>query len=483
MPASKPSRPPKSSIELDWVVVSVAGLRRWGLLVFFLLLVGGLLGGGYYFLHEPADRKAQRILRRAAAAQEEVKRAGVTETLSGEYEQASRLLTEAKGDWERKDYPACIARGEDALRRFELLTGLVTRDFVGSGQIISLQGRVEVQRANQTRWERGREKQALYNGDFVKTSADASAEILFSDGTIYRVGPDSLLEVRREARGGAQPTSGEVKVKVGQVNVFTATNTSTVVTDSARAEVNRDTRLGVEVDSNASALFASYSGSAKVTGSGGESVELAGSQAVDATGAGRLSQKRQVPDSPMLEEPTANTLVNLDVSNKVGFRWRPVSGCIGYEFQLGRSRRFSEATRDLTSNRTTPSLEVRLLAPGTYYWRARALAAGKLRSEWSATRSFRASAGQRAEELVDTVPPKLEVQRPQQMGNYFLVQGVTEPGATVTINGETVVVAGDGTFKKAVVLNREGVNTIVIRATDPAGNPSERTVPVFVEVD
>jgi hypothetical protein len=69
------------------------------------------------------------------------------------------------------------------------------------------------------------------------------------------------------------------------------------------------------------------------------------------------------------------------------------------------------------------------------------------------------------------------------MGNFFIVQGTTEPGATVTVNGETVEVAGDGTFKKTVALNREGWNMIVIKATDPAGNTAEDRKQVYVEVD
>src|SRR3989304_5563018 len=59
------------------------------------------------------------------------------------------------------------------------------------------------------------------------------------------VGPDSLLGGPREARAGREPSAGEVKVKVGQVNVYTATNPSSVVTDAARADVDRDSRVGV----------------------------------------------------------------------------------------------------------------------------------------------------------------------------------------------------------------------------------------------
>src|SRR5664280_127131 len=234
---SPSSSPSVRRFEVDWVIVSVAGIKRWGLLAFALLLAGSVVAGVFYFTHEPPEVKAQRLLLRATAAQEQVRRAGFSDNLAAEFDQASRLLEEARSDWERKDYPACVARAEDALQRFELLGGLANRDFVGSGQVIALQGKVEVQRANQTRWEKAREKQALYNGDFVKTGPDAFAEVLFSDGAIYKIGSDSLLEVHREARGGRSPSPGEVKVKVGQVNVFTAANPSSVVTDDGLAAV------------------------------------------------------------------------------------------------------------------------------------------------------------------------------------------------------------------------------------------------------
>lgn len=483
MSSLPPDRSPRR-LELDWVVVSIAGARRWGLLGFFLLLIAGLLGGAFYLLHEPIDKKARRTVRQATALQEEVRQAGVSEGLSGEYEQAGRILAEAQADIDRQDFPASLARGEDALHRFELLKGLVTRDFVGSGQIIALQGKVEVQRANQTTWEKAREKQPLYNGDFVKTSGDSSAEIIFSDGTVYRVGPESLLEVHREARGGRDPSSGEVKVTVGQVNVYTAANSSTVLTESSRAQVDHDSRVGVEVTDDQSATVAAYAGRAVVTGSTGQRVELSGKQAVRSDARGVLSDRRAVPDPPTLEEPGTNALVNLDVTDRVSLKWRPVPGATGYELQLSRSRLFSPGNLEFPSNRrSTTTAVLKIMRPGTYYWRVATLGAEKLRSEWSTPRAFKAFAGPRVETLTDTTPPKLEVLRPTQMGNYVLVQGSTEPGATVTVNGESVEVLPDGQFKKTVMLTREGMNSIQVVATDPAGNRTERRETVFVEGD
>src|SRR5664280_1841539 len=137
---SPSSSPSVRRFEVDWVIVSVAGIKRWGLLAFALLLAGSVVAGVFYFTHEPPEVKAQRLLLRATAAQEQVRRAGFSDNLAAEFDQASRLLEEARSDWERKDYPACVARAEDALQRFELLGGLANRDFVGSGQVIALQG-------------------------------------------------------------------------------------------------------------------------------------------------------------------------------------------------------------------------------------------------------------------------------------------------------------------------------------------------------
>ena len=470
--------------ELDWVIVSIEGIRRWGLLAFFVVVAGGVIAGLLYFAHEPIDRKAQRVLRQATATREEVRRTGVSEALAGEFEQASRLVQEAQEDWDRKDYPACLARAQDALRRFELLAGFSNPDFAGSGQIIALQGKVEVQRANQAQWERARERQPLYNGDFVKTSSEGSAEILFSDGTVFRVGSDSLLEVHREARGGRVSAQGEVRLKIGEVKVYTTTNPSLVLTDAARAEVENDSRVGVDVASDSSAVVSAYSGRAKVTSAKGEETDLGERQSVRAERSGELKERRAIPDVPLLEQPPANFLLDLDKAKRVTLGWRPVTGAVGYHLQVSRSRLFASTGLEVDAKaRPDTRATLNVLRAGTFYWRVAALGDERVRSEWSPSRTFKAFTGARLEELTDTTPPRLEIAPLKQLGNFVLVQGVTEPGATVTVNGEPAEVSGDGTFKKTVVIHQEGRNILTIRSTDPAGNSSERVETVFMEVE
>jgi hypothetical protein len=137
----------------------------------------------------------------------------------------------------------------------------------------------------------------------------------------------------------------------------------------------------------------------------------------------------------------------------------------------------------VSSNRQGIAATVRVLRAGTYHWRVAAVGDDRVRSEWSAPRAFKAFTGRRVEELADTTPPRLVVTKPRQMGNLFLVQGETEPGVIVTINGEAVDVAADGTFKKAIAFHDSGTGLIVVRAVDPAGNASEHREPVYLEAD
>ena len=478
------SRTTSSRLELDWVVVQVDVLRRWGLIVLFIALAAGAVAIAFYFLHEPVSKRALRALRRATAAQEAARNAGVSEGLQTEFERASQILGEARTTCAQQEYTSCQVLAEDALTRFQHLSGLSNREFTGSGQVVEVQGKVEVQRANQTAWERAKEKQALYNGDFVKTGNGASASILFSDGTIYRIGPDSLLEVHREARSGQSAAPSEVKVKVGQVNVFTAINPSSVLTDQLRADVDRESRVGVEVAEGSGTTVAAYAGRARVVDTRGEGVDLGALQAVRAAAGGTLGASTVVPQRPVLDEPAANALFNLDNQERVTLRWRPVPGSLSYDLQVSRSRTFSPSSIEIPDTSVSATTaELRILRAGTYFWRVAALGENKVRSEWSDARPFKAFASSRVEVLADTTPPTLDVQNPTQLGNLIIVQGTTEPGVTITINGEAVDVAGDGSFRKAVTLNRVGQNTILIRATDPAGNKAEVRKQVFVEVD
>jgi imidazoleglycerol phosphate synthase glutamine amidotransferase subunit HisH len=84
--------------------------------------------------------------------------------------------------------------------------------------------------------------------------------------------------------------------------------------------------------------------------------------------------------------------------------------------------------------------------------------------------------------LADRTAPVLSLVPTQQLGAMFIIQGRTEAGASVRVNGERSVTDSDGNFSKTIEIPREGWNNIEVVATDPAGNKTTRRERVFVEV-
>ena len=62
-----------------------------------------------------------------------------------------------------------------------------------------------------------------------------------------------------------------------------------------------------------------------------------------------------------------------------------------------------------------------------------------------------------------------------------MIEGVTDPGATVFINDEEVDVESNGHFKKLVSFNKVGRNSVVVKAVNAAGKQTIQSETVLVE--
>jgi hypothetical protein len=65
-------------------------------------------------------------------------------------------------------------------------------------------------------------------------------------------------------------------------------------------------------------------------------------------------------------------------------------------------------------------------------------------------------------------------------GNILQVKGKTEPGATVTVNGQRVDLDSDGSFNDFITLEKAGRQEVVLRATGLNGGVNEQRRPVVV---
>ncbi len=478
MPKKKPVQPVGGDI--DWFVIPIEKVRNWALTLLLVLLAGSL---GYFLYsktrHSPEDKAvaeiatATALLNRASAA--------VGNTRPGSHiAQARDLLRGAQDSLSKQNYDEAFRLAVDSQSYSRRALGGSGTEESGDASFISVEGDVSLQSAGRSTFEPAKQRQALYDGDFIKTGSTGSAEIMFSDGTLYTIRPGSLFEVRRPA--SAEAGGSQVKMVSGAVNVYTASSTSTVATDAATASIERASRVGIDVESGRKTQVTTFRGRATVS-TGRETVVLQDRERVTAkVEAGTISAKVVVPESPLLLLPADNRMYDLKTGDRVELKWGSVPKAVRYRIQISHSRLFvPDATEVDLDNRVETFARVQVSREGSYFWRVAAINAEGNSSDWSAVRRFKMQAEPPRVALGSTQPPRLAVSRPQQMGNIFLIFGQTDPGAIVTVNGEPADVEADGSFKKTISIDREGNATLVIKAVDAAGNETVKPVKVFVE--
>ena len=75
-------------------------------------------------------------------------------------------------------------------------------------------------------------------------------------------------------------------------------------------------------------------------------------------------------------------------------------------------------------------------------------------------------------------PPPLAIDLLDVRANILQIKGRTEPGGSVTVNGQRVDVQSDGTFNEFITLEKLGRQNVVVRATGLNGgvNTQQRTI-------
>src|SRR5512138_231720 len=466
--------------DLDWFVIPVRKVTTWAFVI-AIVAAGSILGYRAYVRAKPtAEDRARAEIATASTLVEKAARSAGTVRPGSNIARARGLLQDARtamGDRRYEDAFRLAVESQSFSRR--VLGGWAT-DENGDASFIFVEGDVALQRAGRSNFDTARQRQPLFDGDFIKTGRNGSAEIMFSDGTLFTIRPGSLFEVRRPSASGA--SGSEVKMVSGAVNVYTSSSPSTIATDDATAAVERDSRVSVDVAAGERTEVTTYRGKATVS-TGLNTMVLDGRQKVVAAArTGILSPRVVLPESPHPLEPDDNRTFDLASGGDVDLKWSGVTDAARYRIQVSRSRLFVPDANEVDlDNRTGTSAQIKISREGSYFWRLAAINRAGVSSDWSSVRRFRVSSEPIRAGNGDTVPPELSVLPPQQMGNLFLIFGKTERGALVTVNAEPADVAADGSFKKTVTIERDGYALLVIKAVDSAGNETIRRMRVFVE--
>ena len=473
----------RSSIQIDWYVIKLTNIRRIIAIVITGVVAAGLVFLAYQRLNLPPEARARKAIEAAELAESKAETQVLPQNLRRELGQASAQLELARENYLGDRWSMAESEADSARLRFLALAGSDTRQLAGVGEFFSLEGRVQVQRAGHSEWDNAQPRTPVFNGDFIRSGRDGSAEILFTDGSLYRISPNSLLEIQHKTE--SEDSSGTVKMRIGRIHVMTSGSTSTVTTNTTETEIASDSRVEVDVDEgvDGATRIAAYDGGARVRGADGAEVVLASRQQVESSSANGLSSTRAIPNPPLLRAPQNNTSVDMKKENVITLEWRGRAEDQAVHLQVNRSRRFVDESMEVESRDIrSDSARLKVVAPGTYFWRAALMGENDVESEWSQVRRLRIYSSLQRAIKADRTAPQLTLMPTQQLGAMFIVQGRTESGAAVTVNAERVVTDADGHFRKMIEIPREGWNNIEVLATDPAGNETSRKERVFVEV-
>ncbi len=466
--------------DLDWFVIPIQKIRQWAIVIVLLLAAGG---AGYFFYargrRSPQERARAEIAQAESLLARATRAAGAARPGSNTA-QAKDFLRDARESYTGSRYEEAFRLAVESQSYSRRALGSSGAGEQGDASFIFVEGDVSLQRAGRSTFEPARQRDPLFDGDFVKAGRTGSAEIMFYDGTLYTIRPGSLFECRRPA--SSEVSGSQIKMVSGAVNVYTSASTSTVSTDVATAAISRDSRVSVDVAPGDKTEVTSYRGRTTVS-TGKESVTLEGREKVSAVArTGVFSPKQALPDAPQPALPADNRIYDLKTGDQVELKWSKVPDASRYRLQISRSRLFvPDSTEVDLDDRVQTSARVKVSKEGSYFWRVAAIEPSGLTSDWSAVRRFKMVTEPLKAGTGDTTPPDLTVFPPQQMGNLFLVYGKTEPGAVVTVNAEPADVEADGSFKKTITIERDGATVLVVKSVDASGNETVRRVRVFVE--
>ena len=358
-----------------------------------------------------------------------------------------------------------------------------------TARFTTIEGNVKVKTVGTFEWLSANSSMTLKKGDLVRTAASSAAEVTFFDGTVVHVRPDSLITIEetsedprsKRRRVAWHISSGEVNFKTVRPNV--PGSQTEISTPTVKTTTTEDAAGGIKVQETGETEVKVSQGTTQLTTKSGETRALSSGKAIRVDVAGKAGPELVLPGVPTLLAPPHQSEVAYPdpARSSTVLAWKSVPNAVAYHLMLDYSAYFNRPLVDRTGIKDS-SQEVRGLEVGKYYWRVAAV--DKDGVEGPFAEFYRFSVTKPAGSAVGAgPPPSLSIDSVDVRTNILQVKGRTEPGATVTVNGQRVDVMADGTFNEFITLEKPGRQVVIIRATSINGGVNEQRKTVVVVGD
>lgn len=343
-----------------------------------------------------------------------------------------------------------------------------------------IDGSVQVKVSGTLQWIAATREIVLRQSDLVRTGSGGTAEIRFADGTVFSVRPDSLITIEESTQN---PVSRQQRVALsiqsGEANFQTAPRTvpgsTTISTPTVRTTTERETSGNIQVAESGATGLRIFRGAGQAETRAGQKIVLASNEGVKVDAGGAAGPKLALPTVPLLTAPPSETEVTYpDLARGVTLLvWSPVPAAQAYRVLVDFSPAFARPLYDRQGVHGT-QMELRGLEAGTYYWKVSAIDAHD--SEGGFSELWRFTLSQAPQSAPS--PPPITVETVELKGNVLHVRGRTQPGATLTCNGERLEVQPDGSFNEFLTYQAGPGGSVLLKVTGVKGGVSELRQPV-----
>lgn len=340
-------------------------------------------------------------------------------------------------------------------------------------QLDSKDGEVDKRKGLLGSWEDAIVGDLFKETDGLQTYEDSYASMAFVDGSNIIVNPNTVAVIRK-SRIDKLDESSDTEVTLVEGGLLAKLSAAgkdkgnfILRTGGATSDLNTINFLAEVEDSRAK--LTNYDGEAMITANDLTITIRKNEGTIVEQGQDPLPPIQLLP-APDLVWAKADTIIYTD---QIIYTFASVPDAVEYHIQYSTSPNFDGEVRDITLTNT--SINIQDLPLGTSFIQVQAVDKLGLKGPYSKTT--------RVIRNIDNKPPPLFITSAPNgiiftTGTQITLTGISEPDASISINGEQQTVRLDGSFTTTIPTS--GVDqSISINATDDSGNETVRQVRII----
>lgn len=392
---------------------------------------------------------------------------GATVFASEEYAIVKEVIQSYNTAVTNGDIEAAIAFAENMQQSVDVMEDSLAKNRVVDvqAQLSKKKGEVDKRTGLLGGWQDAWIGDLFKQSDGIRTLIESYATLSFTDGSDIQVNPNTVAVIRKSRIDRlTDATDNEITLENGELLAKLSAagkNKSQYILNAGPSRSDLKTQnFFAEADGEGMAKLSNYEGEVFVNANDVTITIQENEGTIVEEGKDPLQPVKLLP-APQLNWSSSDTVINKE---QLLFSYQAIEGAVSYRIQYSASPKFDGEVGEINTRNTSVMLEN--LPMGMTYARVQASDQLGLRGPFSkVARIIRTE---------DNTPPLIYIDYAYNdvlltLEKDYSVQGLTEPDATLLINGERVSIQSSGRFSH-LLPDVSGEMEVQINSKDPSGN-------------